>query len=87
MKPIVPILLAASLATNAWAADEKAAVVGWGTLSSLVAVKNDAELNIPALRSLLDRVEATIHSQPSKVRSKMNGFVIALGSYVAELTD
>ncbi len=69
------------------AADEKAAVVGWGTLSSLVAVKNDAELNIPALRSLLDRVEATIHSQPSKVRSKMNGFVIALGSYVAELTD
>ncbi|NUL82218.1 MAG: DNA alkylation repair protein [Armatimonadetes bacterium] len=67
--------------------DEKAQVVGWGTLSSLVAVKDDGELDIPALRGLLERVSATIHAQPDKVRYKMNGFVIALGSYVSELTD
>lgn len=67
--------------------DEKAAVAGWGTLSSLVAVREDADLDIPALRSLLDRVKTTIHAQPDRVRYKMNGFVIALGSYVRELTE
>lgn len=68
-------------------ADPKAQTVGWGTLSSLVAVRPDASLDIPALRGLLERVATTIHQQPSKVRSKMNGFVICLGSYVPELTD
>jgi hypothetical protein len=67
--------------------DEKAAVAGWGTLSSLVAVKDEAELDVPALRGLLERVRTTIHAQPDRVRYKMNGFVIALGSYVPELTD
>lgn len=67
--------------------DEKAAVVGWGTLSSVVGVKDDADLDIPALRSLLERVKASIHTAPNRVRYKMNGFVIALGSYVGELTD
>jgi hypothetical protein len=67
--------------------DEKAAVAGWGTLSSLVAVRDESELDIPALRGLLERVRTTIHAQPDRVRYKMNGFVIALGSYVPELTD
>ena len=67
--------------------DEKSAIVGWGTLSSLVAVKDDAQLDIPALRGLLERVKTTIHAEPDRVRYKMNGFVIALGSYVTELAD
>ncbi len=67
--------------------DEKVAVVGWGTLSSVVAVKGDVELDMPALRRLLERIKKTIHSQPDRVRYKMNGFVIALGSYVGELTE
>ena len=40
-----------------------------------------------ALQGLLERVSATIHDQPDRVRYKMNGFVIALGSYVSDLTD
>jgi 3-methyladenine DNA glycosylase AlkD len=68
-------------------ADEKTAVVGWATLSSWVSVKPDVELDVPALRNLLERVKSTIHEQPDKVRYKMNGFVIALGCYVPELTD
>lgn len=67
--------------------DEKAAVAGWGTLSSLVGVRDDSELDIPALRQLLERVKTTIHTEPDRVRYKMNGFVIALGSYVRELTE
>ncbi|MEQ1821087.1 MAG: DNA alkylation repair protein [Fimbriimonadaceae bacterium] len=68
-------------------ADEKAQIVGWGTLSSLVAVRQDADLDIPGLQALLERVATTIHEQPDRVRYKMNGFVIALGSYVSELTN
>lgn len=68
-------------------ADENVAVAGWGTLSSVVAVKSDSQLDVAALRALLKRVKQTIHSHPDRVRYKMNGFVIALGSYVADLTD
>jgi hypothetical protein len=68
-------------------AEERVTVAGWGTLSSVVAVRNDAALDIPAIRGLMSRVQATIHGVPDSVRLKMNGFVIAVGSYVAELSD
>ena len=61
--------------------------MGWGTLSSVVAVREDKDLDIGALSQLLERVRTTIHSQPDRVRYKMNNFVISLGSYVAAFTD
>jgi hypothetical protein len=67
--------------------DEKAVVAGWGTLSSLVSVKLDSDLDIVELGRLLERVTSTIHDQPDRVRYKMNGFVIALGCYVPELSE
>jgi 3-methyladenine DNA glycosylase AlkD len=66
---------------------ERAAVAGWATLSSLVAIKDDAELDLAELKQLLQRVEQTIHQQPNHVRYVMNSFVIAVGSYVRALTD
>lgn len=66
---------------------EKVAAAGWSTFSGLVALKPDADLDLSELRQLLQRVEATIHEQPNRVRYAMNGFVIAVGSYVKELTD
>ena len=62
------------------------AVAGWSTLSGIVAVKADAELDLAALGQLLLRVAGTIHTQPDEVRYAMNGFVIAVGSYVPPLT-
>src|ERR1700740_425845 len=50
------------------------AAAGWATLSSLVAIKPDADLDIAALKKLLARVETTIHKAPDNVRGKMNGF-------------
>jgi 3-methyladenine DNA glycosylase AlkD len=67
--------------------DEYIAAAGWSTLSNLVALKPDNELDVPALRGLLDRVVKTIHTSKNRVRSTMNGFVIAVGSYVIALTD
>ncbi|HYF37671.1 MAG TPA: DNA alkylation repair protein [Prosthecobacter sp.] len=62
------------------------AAVGWATLAHLVSIKPDAELNLPELGQLLDRVRTTIHQAPDAVRYQMNAFVIATGSYVAALT-
>lgn len=66
---------------------ESTAAAGWATLGSLVAIKDDAELDLDELKQLLKRVEQSIHEQPNRVRYVMNGFVIAVGSYVKALTD
>jgi 3-methyladenine DNA glycosylase AlkD len=67
--------------------NENVAAAGWATLSSLVAMKADDDLDLPGLERLLKRVQKTIHGEPDSVRSAMNGFVIALGTYVKELSD
>lgn len=66
---------------------ETEATAGWATLRSLVSVKEDAELDLPELKKLLQRVQKTIHQQPNRVRYLMNSFVIAVGSYVKPLSD
>ena len=66
---------------------EFSAAAGWSTLSSLVAIKPDNELDIQSLKALLKRVETNIHKADDRVRSKMNTFIIAVGSYVISLTD
>lgn len=66
---------------------ELVAAAGWGTLSGLVSITDDAQLDLAELKRLLQRVQRTIHQSPNEVRYKMNGFVIAVGSYVAALTD
>ena len=63
------------------------AAAGWSTLGCLVAVKDNADLNILELKKLLQRVQNTIHDQPDRVRASMNHFVIALGIYVKPLGD
>ena len=66
--------------------DEAIASTGWSTLSSLVAIKPDEELDLGGLKKLLGRVAKTIHGAPDRIRYVMNGFVIAVGCYVAPLT-
>jgi 3-methyladenine DNA glycosylase AlkD len=63
------------------------ASAGWATLSSLVSVKPDDDLNIEILDALLDRAGKEIHSAQNRVRYSMNGFVIATGSYFKALSD
>lgn len=65
---------------------ETIAAAGWSTLSSLVSIKPDAELDLPTLKKLLGRVKKTLHSQPNRVRYTMNGFLISVGAYVVALT-
>jgi len=66
---------------------ESVASSGWATLSGIVSITGDADLDLAALKKLVQRVEKNIHQQPNRVRSTMNGFIIAVGSYVQSLTD
>jgi 3-methyladenine DNA glycosylase AlkD len=66
---------------------EYIAAAGWSTLGSLVALKDDSELKMAELKSLLSRVVKDIHGVNNRVRHTMNGFIIAVGIYVPELSD
>ncbi|MBM3876948.1 MAG: DNA alkylation repair protein, partial [Verrucomicrobia bacterium] len=67
--------------------NEVEALAGWATLSSLVAITEDSDLDLPLLKRLLQRAEKSMLQAPDRVRYQMNGFVIAVGCYVAALTD
>src|SRR5712672_4315619 len=53
-----------------WIASDKELVAGagWSTLSSLVAIKDDAELDQSELKQLLQHVQQSIHQAPNEVR-------------------
>ena len=63
------------------------AATGWSTLGSLVSITDDEDLDQPGLKKLLDRVEQEIHGAGDETKYWMNNFVIAVGSYVASLSD
>jgi 3-methyladenine DNA glycosylase AlkD len=65
---------------------EHVAAAGWSTLSNITALKPDNELDVEALKKLLNRIELTIHASPNRVRATMNGFIISAGTYVTDLT-
>ena len=64
-----------------------AAAAGWAILSGLVAIKDDAQLDLTELKRLLARVQKEIHAAPDRVRYQMNSFVISVGCYVTSLTE
>ena len=65
--------------------DEAIASAGWQTYSSLVAIKEDADLDLAEIESLLERVAKSIHQQPNRVKYVMNSFVIAVACRVKPL--
>ena len=69
------------------AKEENTVAAGWATLSGLVSLKPDSELDLPELKKLMTRVVKTIHTAGNRVRYTMNGFIIAVGAYVVSLTE
>ena len=65
---------------------EMVAAAGWNTLSGILSLRPDAELDIEGIRKLMLRIKNEINTAPGRVGYTMNGFIIAAGSYVAELT-
>jgi len=67
--------------------EERIASAGWATLANFASVQPDENLDIKAYEKLLEQVGKTIQSlPPNRVRYAMNGFVIAVGSYIKALT-
>jgi len=58
---------------------------GWSTYSGLVAAQPDSALDLAEVEELLGTVVKGIGKAPNRVRYTMNGFVIAVGTYVKPL--
>lgn len=67
--------------------DDAVASTGWATLSSLVSITNDSQLDMGELKNLLKIVADTIHGKTNRVKAAMNGFVIGVGVHVKELSE
>jgi 3-methyladenine DNA glycosylase AlkD len=66
---------------------EHVAASGWCTYSGLVTTQPDAVLDLKEIQGLLKTIASTIHTAPNHVRSTMNSFVIAVGTYVTLLAN
>lgn len=66
---------------------ERMAAAGWATLANYTRVNEDDDLDIDGYRKLLETVEKEVHTSQNRVRHTMNAFVIAVGTFVSELTD
>jgi 3-methyladenine DNA glycosylase AlkD len=64
---------------------EHVACAGWCTLSGLVATQPDSALDLKEIESLLNTAVKGIAAAPNRVRYTMNGFIIAVGTYVQPL--
>ncbi|MGH9741997.1 MAG: DNA alkylation repair protein [Candidatus Acidiferrum sp.] len=65
---------------------ERVACSGWCTYSGLLSTKPDDELDLKEIESLLSAVVKAIKSAQNRVRYTMNGFVIAVGTYMKPLS-
>jgi 3-methyladenine DNA glycosylase AlkD len=66
---------------------ERIAAAGWTTLAYFARVNQDKDLDINKYSELLDQVSREIHTSQNRVRHTMNGFVIAIGTFIKDLTD
>jgi len=60
---------------------------GWSTLSNWVSLQPVENLHKDALLEFMELISEKIHISKNRVRYAMNGFIIAVGSYVPSLTD
>jgi 3-methyladenine DNA glycosylase AlkD len=67
--------------------DESIASCGWCTYSGIVATRADQDLDQQEIAELLETVAKEIHAAENRVRHTMNGFVIAVGTYVKPLAS
>lgn len=67
--------------------DETVAATGWATLTSIIGITPNEELDYFELEAYLDHVYEVIHDEREEVKYQMNFFVIAVGGYIPELTS
>ena len=66
--------------------DEKLQECAWAAMSAHLGIAPDDNIDKEYHKSLIEHVEGNIHSSANRVKYCMNGYIIALGGAVAELT-
>ena len=61
--------------------------IGWSTYACLLALKQDEDLDMQEIKSLMQQIPTSIHQQSNRVRYTMNVFVISVGTYCLPLLD
>lgn len=64
---------------------EQVASAGWNTYAGMIATRDDSELDLAEIKSLMKKIEQEIDASANRVRYSMNGFVISVGTYVKPL--
>ena len=67
--------------------DEKLQECAWAAMAAHLGVTPDENIDKSYHKSLIDQVEKNIHSSGNRIKYCMNGYVIALGGAVVELTE
>lgn len=65
---------------------ELIAAGGWSTMTHYLSIAPNEELDKAAFEALLKRVVLEIHNERNEVKAAMNGYLIAVGSYLPSLT-
>ncbi len=60
---------------------------GWSTYGLGMSIRPDEQLDFAEIETLLSTVEQQIQQAENRVRYVMNGFVIAVGTYVKPMLD
>ncbi len=66
---------------------ENIASAGWSTLSGIVSVKPDEELDFDLIKELFKIIVTDLSKSPNRVRFTMNMFVLSVACYVMPLHD
>lgn len=66
--------------------DEKMQACAWSAMAAHLGIVPDEKIDKEYHHSLIEFVEKNIHTAPNRVRYVMNGYIIALGGAVLELT-
>lgn len=67
--------------------DKKLVATGWATMSSLLSIKQDDELDLKVVKQLLKKAEKEVHEGQNRVSYAMNAYIIAVGGYIESLTE
>jgi len=67
--------------------EETVACAGWSALAGVVALKEDADLDLAKLKALLVETVKRMPTAQNRVKYAMNNFVLAVGAYVAPLRE
>lgn len=67
--------------------EEKVASAGWATLSSVLSITPEEDLDIDLHKTLIKQVRKDISTSANRVRYTMNGYVIAAGCFSAKLNS